>query len=91
MRGQVAPFGASPGARGNTSALEAFAAAYPRDKLQDTGTTRLWEGPFFAPTEGTLDGWLLEKWYTSATSYDSIFFQNTSSSIKVRVQHCYRF
>lgn len=86
MRGQAAPFGATLGARSNASALDSFAAAYPRDELQDTGAARLWEGPFFAPTESTLDGWLLDKWYTSATSYDSIFFQNTSSSDKVRLQ-----
>jgi len=83
LRGQAAPFGATFEARSNASALAAFSAVYPQDKLHDTGIARLWDGPFFAPTEGTLDGWLLEKWYTSATSYDSIFFQNTSSSDKV--------
>ena len=86
MRSQAAPFGATLDARGNASALKAFAAAYPGDKLHDTNTERLWEGPFFAPTEGTLDGWLLDKWYTSATSYDSIFFQNTTSADKVSRQ-----
>ena len=86
LRGQAAPFGATPGARGNASALDAFAMEYPRDALYDMGATHLWDGPFFAPTEGTLDGWLLNKWYTSATSYDSIFFQNTSSSEQVRLQ-----
>ncbi len=91
MRGQAAPFGATLGARGNASALDVFAAAYPRDMLQDTGTARLWDGPFFAPTEGTLDGWLLGKWFTSATSYDGIFFQNTSSSNKVKLMALFKF
>lgn len=86
LRGQAAPFGATLDARGNASALDAFAAAYLRDKLHDTETSRLWEGPFFAPTNGTLDGWLLDKWYSSATSYDGLFFQNTSSADKVSCQ-----
>ena len=84
LRGQAAPYGAAAGARANASALHAFQDAYPQDKLQDTGTERLWQGPFFAPTEGTLDGWLLDKWYTSATSYDGLFWHNTSSSDQVR-------
>ena len=84
LRGQAAPYGASANARENASSLPAFRAAYPQDKLQDTGTAHLWQGPFFAPTEGTLDGWLLDKWYTSATSYDALFFHNTSSSDQVR-------
>ncbi len=86
LRGQAAPFGATTDARGNASALDAFAAAYSRDKLHDTGTSRLWEGPFFALTDGTLDGWLLNKWYSSATSYDGLFIQNTSSADKVSCQ-----
>lgn len=57
--------------------------AYPAVKLLDTGEERLWNGPFFAPAAGTLDGWLLDHWYTGTAQYDALFMQNFSSASEV--------
>ena len=83
LRDQPALFGATPDIRANATALAAFAAAYPADKLRDTGEQRLWNGPFFAPAAGTLDGWLLDHWYTGAAQYDALFVNNFTSASEV--------
>ena len=86
LRDQPALFGAGPYARSNASAaLGAFMEAYPADKLLDTGEERLWNGPFFAPAAGTLDGWLLDHWYTGTAQYDALFMQNFSSASEVHL------
>lgn len=84
LRGQPALFAATADARANTSALAAFAGAYPSEELADTGETRLWNGPFFAPAAGTLDGWLLDHWFAGAAQYDALFVQNFSSASEVK-------
>jgi hypothetical protein len=83
LRDQPALLAATPDVRVNLSALAAFTEAYPSDKLQDTGEERLWNGPFFAPAAGTLDGWLLDHWFTGAAQYDALFLQNFSSASEV--------
>ena len=50
----------------------------------DTGAERLWDGPFFAPAEGTLDGWLLDAWARGTARYDALFIQNVTSADTVR-------
>lgn len=83
LRDQPALLAATPDIRANASALVAFTEAYPSDKLQDTGEERLWNGPFFAPAAGTLDGWLLDHWFTGVAQYDALFLQNFSSASEV--------
>ncbi|BDA45751.1 probable ATP-binding cassette sub-family A member 3 [Coccomyxa sp. Obi] len=84
LRDQPALFGANPYSRSNASAaLGAFMEAYPAEKLLDTGEERLWNGPFFAPAAGTLDGWLLDHWYSGTAQYDALFMQNFSSASEV--------
>lgn len=86
LRGRAALFGAAPDARANSSALAAFQQAFPPELLQDTGESRQWEGPFFVPAAGTLDGWLLDHWFDGTAQYDALFMQNFSSTTEVQVQ-----
>jgi hypothetical protein len=74
------PFGATAAARANSTAEAAFLGGYGAGGTLDTGTERLWDGPFFAPAEGTLDGWLLGAWAGGAARYDALFLQNLTSA-----------
>ena len=73
-------FGATAAARTNVSATAAFLDGYGTGGTLDTGTQRLWDGPFFAPAEGTLDGWLLDAWHGGTARYDALFLQNVTGA-----------
>ena len=38
------------------------------------------DGPFFAPTAGTLDGWLLDSWHGGSERYDALFLEGVTSA-----------
>ena len=38
------------------------------------------DGPFFAPTAGTLDGWLLDSWHGGTEHYDALFMEDVTSA-----------
>ncbi|KAK9828547.1 hypothetical protein WJX72_000707 [[Myrmecia] bisecta] len=72
---ESAAFGATPGVYANVSSASAFQTAFPAQRIVDTHQTKLWSGPFFAPPNGTMDGYLLDHWYTGQPSYDAVFMQ----------------
>jgi hypothetical protein len=50
--------------------------------LQDSGTTRVLTLPMFESLNGSLDGWLLDRWYdSSARQYDAFFLQNLPANL----------
>lgn len=77
-----AALGATPAARGNGTGLAALRAAFPLDRLADTGADRLWA--FGAPLNGTLDGWLLDHWYNGVGRDDALFVRNISDTPQAR-------
>ena len=76
-------FGATAGAKANSSAFDAFQYSYPTTDMQLTDAERLWEGPFFAPVNGTFDGYLLDHWSQGRASYEGLFVHNWSDSAQV--------
>jgi hypothetical protein len=77
-------FGVTAEARGNSTAVDAFLGGYGAGGALDSGTQRLWDGPFLAPTAGTLDGWLLDTWHAGTEHYDALFLQNLTSASEAR-------
>ncbi|KAL4853959.1 ATP-binding cassette sub-family A member 3 [Chlorella vulgaris] len=82
LSGNPAAFGAAADVRGPSggAALQAFLAGYP--EAQDSGTTRVLTLPMFESLNGSLDGWLLDRWYdSSARQYDAFFLQNLPANL----------
>ena len=76
-------FGATAGAKANSTAFDAFQYSYPTTDMQLTDAERLWEGPFFAPVNGTFDGYLLDHWSQGGANYEGLFVHNWSNSAQV--------
>ena len=76
-------FGATAGAKVNSTAFDAFQYSYPTTDMQLTDAERLWEGPFFAPVNGTFDGYLLDHWSQGGANYEGLFVHNWSNSAQV--------
>ena len=41
----------------------------------DSNQTKLFCGPFFAPTTGTFEGYLLDRWFAGNNTYDALFVE----------------
>ncbi len=41
--------------------------------MYDTGETELFARPYFANASGTLEGYLLDAWFTGNNTYDALF------------------
>ena len=73
-------FAASAAAHANTTAEASFLDAFPTASLIQSKAERLWNGPFFAPPNGTLDGALLDDWSRGPPRYDALFMRNWTDS-----------
>ena len=83
LQGRPAALGAAAAARGNATGLDALRRAYvPGGGLADTGAARLWE--FGAPLNGTLDGWLLDRWFAGPGRDDALFVRGLPDTARVR-------
>ncbi len=81
-----AAFGATPAVRAENASLAALWDAYnvphaPRFRhpsvatAYDSNQTKLFRGPFFAPTAGTFEGYLLDRWFAGNNTYDALFVE----------------
>jgi hypothetical protein len=50
----------------------------------DSNQTKLFDRPYFASAEGTLEGYLLDTWFTGNFTYDALFLESLPSTIKVK-------
>ena len=85
LRGQPAPLGAASQARSNASELSSFEAL---GAYQESNTSHLLKSfnPFAPPPlNGTLDGWLLDRWHAGSSAFDALFVEQFSSSSQVRI------
>ena len=78
-------YGASPGARNATEALQAFKLAYPAIDLVDSKADKVWRGPIFQPVDGTLDEYLLNTWHNGKAVYDGLFVDSWANTSGVSI------
>ena len=55
--------------------------------MYDTGEDTLFSRPYFANASGTLEGYLLDAWFTGNNTYDALFVDSIPNSV-VCVPHC---
>lgn len=78
-----AAFGASAGARANSTGLASFLDAFARDSITDTKQQKMYKGPFSFLSNDTLELYLLKNWYTGHRAYDALFINSLSNSTQV--------
>lgn len=65
--------------------------AYHFLDIEDSGESKLWNGPIFVPAKGTLDQYLLDHWGDGLSTYDAVFFDqwaNTQQVFKYSSEVC---
>lgn len=55
--------------------------------MYDTGESTLFDRPFFANASGTLEGYLLDAWFTGNNTYNALFLDAIPNNM-VRVDEC---
>lgn len=92
-----AAFGATPEARGNSSGLRALLHAYNEPHpshfrhpavttIYESKQTKLFTSPFFAPTAGTFEGFLLDRWFAGNNTYDALFVEQIPHALVCLLQ-----
>lgn len=54
----------------------------------DSNETELFSRPYFANATGTLEGILLDRWFSGNLTYDALFLQELPSRVKVSSGTC---
>ena len=86
--------GALSGARANSTGLEALLHAYNQPHathyrhpgvatIYESNQTKLFTAPFFAPTAGTLEGFLLDRWFSGNITFDSLFLEQVPDALVI--------
>jgi hypothetical protein len=71
--GRSSPWGAKELLRLNSTRLTAFLDAYGTENLIDSGTNAVYDGS--GPLAPTLDGFLLDRWFTNKEVYDAFLLR----------------
>lgn len=49
--------------------------------IYESNQTKLFTAPFFAPTNGTFEGFLLDRWFSGNNTYDALFVEQLPNAL----------
>lgn len=49
--------------------------------IYESNQTKLFSAPFFAPTAGSFEGFLLDRWFSGNNTYDALFVQQIPGAL----------